>query len=501
MKSSTVTSKINSGTASGGVLVAMTIVTAIVHYKQVLAYLPRELAGVWLLFWSFGSYLAFFDLGMGPTLSREIAFQAAKAKDEYSSRAVADLVATCFRLYLVVAAIVLAIAVVGGMLLLPTLNLSTLSVRDALVAWSLFASGACVNLVGNISYAVLTGEGHVAKERLTRAASMLIWLGLSASALVTGQGLVGLAGAWLAHACISRLMAAGAARHFVPDLKLRDGAWSAPTARRLARPSAQWALTQLGALMILQTDNLLIAWNLGPAAIPSYEAAAKVVTAMGTIALLGTNASTPYYSRAAAANDAPALRVLLYRNVQHGLLVMASATGFMTFFGPDLFHLWLGPGNFIGYPVLLTFLAMMTLEIHHVTHATLTMATGSIPFVLPALAAGALNLVLSFLLLQWFGLLGVALGTLLAQLATNNWFAPHVTLKIVQIRPRAYLGWIGPRYAVWLTGFAAVQWCAASTVRDQSVLLRVMTGGSVAVVLYLIAARYATVVSFRPANR
>lgn len=489
MRGSAITAKINAGTAAGSVLVAVTILTAVVHYKQVLGFLPREVAGVWLLFWSFGSYLAFFDLGMSPTLSREIAFLSATLSHATNPRAANDLLATCLRVYLAVAMIVLVVALVAGALFLPILTLASLPIRDALIAWALFATGACVNLVGNISYAMLTGSGQVAPERLTRAATMLIWLGLSSFAMVSGYGLVGLAAAWLAHACISRIVATSVARALVPHLRLRGGAWQATTARRLALPSGQWALTQLGALMILQTDNLLIAWNLGPAAIPSYEAAAKVVMAMGTIALLRTNASTPYYSRTAASGDRGDLRIVLYRNVQQGLLVMAASSAFMVFFGPDLFHLWLGPGNFVGYPVMLTLLAMMTLETHHVGHATLTMATGTIPFVRPALAAGALNLAISYLLLQWLGLLGVALGTLLAQIATNNWFAPYVTLKIVGVRPWDYMRAIVPRYLATLLAFAAVQGLAAWLSRDQGTAVRVFVGGTSAVLLFWLAAR------------
>lgn len=491
MKSHSISSKISTGTLSGALLVAVTIATAIVHYKQVFAFLPRDIAGVWLLFWSFGSYLAFFDLGMGPTLAREIAFLAARPPDNRDRRAVANLVATCLRLYMAVAGSVLALAVLCGLIFLPMLRLTSIPTADSLLAWVLFATGACVNLIGNISYAVLTGEGHVATERLTRAASMLIWLGLSAFALRSGYGLIGLSAAWLAHACISRLMAVGAAKVFVPSLELGQGAWSAAVARQLARPSAQWALTQLGALLILQTDNLLIAWNLGTAAIPSYEAAAKVITAIGTIALLRTNASVPYYSRASSDADSRTLRELLYKNVHHGLLIMATAIGFMAFFGPDLFHVWLGPGNFVGYPVLLTLLVMMTLETHHVSHASLTMATGRIPFVRSALVAGALNLVLSLILLHWFGLFGVALGTMLAQMATNNWYAPYVTLKIVKLRPFAYIRQVAPRFTGLLFAFVAVQAVASAAARDEGAVLRVITGGTVAVLLYFVATRSA----------
>lgn len=479
--------RITAGTVGGGLLVATTIVTAIIHYKLVISLMPRELAGVWLLFWSFGSYLAFFDLGIGPTLSREIAFLNA---DKDRLPAIADLAATCLRIYLGVAALLLAAAVLAGWILLPTLKLQTISSGDALLAWGLFAAGACVNLLGNLSFAVLTGEGQVATERLTRAFGMLLWLALSSYALMAGHGLTGVALAWLINACLGRALAVAVVKLRVRGLSLSRGRWRTDVARRLAHPSARWALTQLGALLILQTANVLIAWNLGPAAIPSYEAAARVIMAVGTIALLSTNASVPFYSRAFAANDIAGLRNLLYRNVQQGLLTMAAAIAVLGAFAPELFSTWLGHGNFVGYAVLMAMAVMMTLETHHVAHASLTMASGHIPFVRMALVSGALNLVFSLVLVRWLGLLGIALGTMAAQMLTNNWYAPHISLRRLGIDIGSYLRVMVPRFLGLLALFGAVEAALAAALQGQAAHLRLIAGVSTAAVLYLALTRF-----------
>lgn len=481
-----VSRRISAGTIGGGLLVVVTIATAIVHYKLVIGLLPRELAGVWLLFWSFGSYLAFFDLGIGPTLSREIAFLAT---DERRLPAIADLAATCLRIYLGVAALLLLGAVLGGWVLLPTLKLQTISSGDALLAWGLFAAGACVNLLGNLSFAVLVGEGQVATERMTRAFGMLLWLALSSYALLAGHGLTGVALAWLVNACLGRALAMAVVKLRVRGLSLSQGRWRADVARRLANPSARWALTQLGALLILQTANVLIAWNLGPAAIPSYEAAARVIMAVGTIALLSTNASVPFYSRAFAADDIASLRGLLYRNVQQTLLTMAAAIAVLGAFAPELFSTWLGHGNFVGYAVLGAMAVMMTLETHHVAHASLTMASGHIPFVRVAMVSGVLNLVFSLVLVRWFGLLGIALGTMTAQMLTNNWYAPHVSLRRLGIGVGSYLRAMVPRFFGLLALFGAVEAGLAVALRDQAAPLRLAAGIGVASILYLALTR------------
>ena len=81
---------------------------------------------------------------------------------------------------------------------------------------------------------------------------------------------------------------------------------------------------------------------------------------------------------------------------------------------------------------------MLLLETHHRVHATVIMARGELVFHWIALTAGLLNLVISLILMRFWGLLGVALGTMLAQMLTNNWFVPYYSARS--------LGFSVPRY-------------------------------------------------------
>jgi len=56
-----------------------------------------------------------------------------------------------------------------------------------------------------------------------------------------------------------------------------------------------------------------------------------------------------------------------------------------------------------------------------------------------ALLAGAINLVLTYIGVLWLGLIGVALGTMVAQILTNNWYAVAKSLEIVQMRFSSYM--------------------------------------------------------------
>jgi hypothetical protein len=133
---------------------------------------------------------------------------------------------------------------------------------------------------------------------------------------------------------------------------------------------------------------------------------------------------------------------------------------------------------------------MMTLETHHVAHASLTMASGHIPFVRIALVAGVLNLVFSLMLVRWFGLLGIALGTMTAQMLTNNWYAPHVSLRRLGIGASSYLRVMVPRFLGLLALFGAVEAALAVALRGQAAPMRLAAGIGAAALLYLVLTRF-----------
>jgi len=50
-----------------------------------------------------------------------------------------------------------------------------------------------------------------------------------------------------------------------------------------------------------------------------------------------------------------------------------------------------------------------------------------------SIISGGINLMLTFIGVKWLGLLGVALGTMIAQMLTNNWYAVVKTLRILKL--------------------------------------------------------------------
>src|SRR5580698_10197199 len=87
--------KIFSGAVGGFTSTAVTMAVSFVQFGILLGHLPIEVAGIWMIFANFASYVMFLDLGMTPTIGREISFAA--ANPEYSEPDRAERIGTLIR--------------------------------------------------------------------------------------------------------------------------------------------------------------------------------------------------------------------------------------------------------------------------------------------------------------------------------------------------------------------------------------------------------------------
>jgi len=143
--------------------------------------------------------------------------------------------------------------------------------------------------------------------------------------------------------------------------------------------------------------------------------------------------------------------------------------------------LWLGEGQFVGYPVLIIFVAMLTLETQHVIVAFGSRATEDEAFVPVAIASSLLNLLLVWLLIQRVGLLGVALGTFLAQLCTSNWYVVYRGLRRLRMSLVAHVQQVVVPLAFVFVSTLSTTWLAVRyAVPNESDLGRVLVGALVA---------------------
>jgi len=435
------------GTVASLLLTVSTMLVSVLQLRLFVQYLSPGFAGLWILLMSLGQYVAVMDLGFGPTMSREIAFALGRSPDAADARShISSLIASVQMALSALAAVLFIFGLPIGAFVIWRQNAAS-DLHEVLQTWAIFLLGAATNLSGNVGLMSLYGFGFVTTERLIRTCSQLLWLCLSFMALRLGYGLRGLATAWLLQGVAMRMSAYYFLHRNHDWLRGNKARANFQLLKSLLSPSLKWAATSLGALLILQSGNIIIGLRLTTAEIPQYEGLSKIASALMTLGLTLVTASTPYLSRLVASQDRAGAHRLIFANVKICVSITMVGAVFFAFFGSDIVRLWLGPGLFAGQPTLIALLIMACLEVHHVVLATATMAAGPVPFAGAAILAGALNLVLGLVFAKFFGVFGVALAILIAQLTTNNWYAPWYTFRVYDLSIKNYFS-----RAIWPIG-------------------------------------------------
>jgi O-antigen/teichoic acid export membrane protein len=395
-----------------------------------------------MVFTNIGGYIAFLDLGLSPTLGREISFAVGDPSltEDGRSLRIGNLIHSCTVIVGMLAAVIVLVGGVGGWAYLQTIIPPDLA-SAARPAWRIYIVGAALSLLGEGWFAGIYGLGHVFNEKMIRSASALLGLLFLTVAVLSNTGFIGLAIAYLLQSLSTLVMARIMITRLSPDA-IKNSRFESRTVLALFRPGLKYAATVLGGILILQTDNIVIASTLGPSAIPNYQAVAKIITILMTLSMMLLSTSMPHISQVHARGDVDSILHLLSRNLRFGLSVMVIFASFIACFTDRFIAAWLGPGHFVGFPVVWILLGMMILEMHHQAMGATTMATGKIPFFLPALLAGIINIAVSIILARRYGLIGVVLGTMIAQLATNNWYVPWYTMRLFHMSLAKHLRYV-----------------------------------------------------------
>ncbi|MBE2286888.1 MAG: polysaccharide biosynthesis C-terminal domain-containing protein [Prosthecobacter sp.] len=409
----------------------VTILLGLVLLPVLFRTLPKEELGVWLLLGQTWASFGILDLGFGVTLTRHIAFAKGKSGSDPNTRLtastlqeIADLLSTGCRIYRVLSVVSLLLAFTLGAFYLRTLTLIDVPAVSVWSAWTILCVSFALNIWATPWTCLLQGVGYVGWDALLNSFVNALTLVGQIIAALLGGGLVSLAIIAVAGALAQRFVFFAFARRNRPELFHLKGTWQADAFRHMCPLALRAWVTAVGGSLILYTDQFVIASLEGAAELPSYRAAWVLVHNLTIVAITFGAASSVFVSHLWQEQKFAQVHRLLLRNIRLGWLVMLGSSTVLCFAGKSLFDIWLGPGHFVGLPLLIAFLITETLETQCYIIACATRATGDEAFPFSSLAAGLVKIVLSVNLAARFGLLGVAFGTLFALLVTNHWYVP-----------------------------------------------------------------------------
>lgn len=438
-----VTKRIAFGAAASWFSRGITILLGLVLLPVLFRHLPKEELGVWLLLGQSWAAMGILDLGVGITLTRRIAMAKGKSGGdpeaqltEESKQEIADLVACGRRIYRFMAVGVFLVTCGLGFLYLRNLQLNSVSLGTAWLAWAILCAAQGFTVWGTVWTCLLQGVGYVGWDAIIASFVQAAMLTAQMIAVLCGGGLIALATLATFGAITQRFLTRWLARRRKPELFALKGNWNPKVLQGMTSLAFRAWLTAVGTMFIFNSDQFFIASAQGAEKIPAYRAAYLVVLNLNMLAITFASSSTVFVSCLWQACEFKQVHRVVQRNLRLGLLIMLSGAACVIALGSSLFDAWIGPGKFIGFPTLIVFTALLVFETHSFIIVASSRATEDEAFVVSTLTAGILKLCLSWLLMQRYGLLGIASGTLIAQLLTNNWFMAFRGLRRLRMSLR-----------------------------------------------------------------
>ncbi len=90
-------------------------------------------------------------------------------------------------------------------------------------------------------------------------------------------------------------------------------------------------------------------------------------------------------------------------------------------------------------PIFIILSVYFFLDLHALIHGTIYISTNDVPFLIPGLLTGAATVVIGYLVIPRYGLLGLVLVQLGTNLMCNLWFSSYLSLRLTKWKLNDYL--------------------------------------------------------------
>ena len=433
------------GAAAQWVNRGMAIMLGLVLMPVLLRNLPKEQVGIWLLLGQSWAVLGILDLGFGVTLTRRIALAKGKSGGSpdvpltpASLSEIADLITAGRRVYQFMSAGVFLVSWGLGFVYLRHLELQSISHMTVWTAWTILCACQAVTVWSTVWTCLLQGVGYIGWDALFATAVSSLTLLAQIIAVVSGGGIVSLAIIATVGALGQRMLLRTFAFRKRPELVQLKGSWNPAVLKGMPGLALRAWLSAIGSVLVFNTDGFFIASAEGAENIPAFRAAFLVVLNVHILASVFAQSSSVFISQLWQAGEEEEVRRLFQRNLRIGLCFMLCGGTAILFAGEALFNVWLGPNNYVGSATVAVFVTLFVLEQQSFIISTSCRATDLEPFAGWMMAGGVIKLALALPMIEWFGLLGLAVVTLAAQLLTAHWY--------VFLRGLSRLGFSSSRY-------------------------------------------------------
>jgi O-antigen/teichoic acid export membrane protein len=422
---------------SGSRVLRMVILAAIGFFLMpfMVHRLGSEQYGIWATAVAFLGYYSFLDLGLSGAVFTHMAYALGRQDHEEARNiyGVSILIFGGVGLVLILATFVLALAVV---------KLHYTHGRELAAIILILGISTAISFGMRVPFGTLNAAQHFDITAWVIILTAIIRTIGTVFLLTHHHGITSLA--WLAvfGSMPANAIVLWSVHRYFPFLRIfAFPRWSTPTFRKLYRFAGPVLLGQIADRIRFQTDTLTVSFFVGLMAVTHYTVGSTLVMYYmdAVAAIIGV--FMPVLSMQKSVDDAEGFE----RSFLTGSRVALCASAFICFglivWSKDFITRWMGAQFTDVYPVVVILAIAVFLETSQSTSVNALYASlHQKMYALLNISEAACNLILSILLVRPFGMIGVALGTLIPSLVFRGIVQPVVVERLLHISRRKTLG-------------------------------------------------------------
>jgi O-antigen/teichoic acid export membrane protein len=224
------------------------------------------------------------------------------------------------------------------------------------------------------------------------------------------------------------------AKHLWPPLALSARHVKRSVARELSGYSIWSFVNQISDMLRFRIDSLVVAGFCGVSVVTHYGIGASPTEYGSNLVRRATSILTPLFVRYQAEGDDGAIRSKLVLFNKVNAVLSFFGFGLMFVLGRLFILRWMGPRFADSYPVLLVMGAALMLDVvMQPANNVLYALARHPPYVVAVVCEALANVALSILLARRYGMVGVAIGTLIPLAVNSLLFTPVYTCRVVDL--------------------------------------------------------------------
>lgn len=422
-----------------GLRVLQLFVTSIVAFfltPFVIRSLGDHTYGLWLLVAAFVGYYGLFDLGLGSAVTRYLAKAVGAEDDEEANR----VFNTAILLFMALGLAVLAATTVLAALVPRFASHQEDAAVFAKLVLILGVNSAFdfpVRVFDGVLFAKLRHDLNV----ILNLVVLVIRSGLTVLVLLAGHKAVALALVTFLTGLVGAALRVYWGKKSFPAIRFAPRRFDWGTGKSLFSYSLYTLMVNVGDMVRYQLDNLVVGAFVGLAAVTHYSIGSSLAQYFTALMFAAVGMFNPVFSRLHGANDEEGIRKTFLFATRISTCGACFVGLGLIAWGRAFIERWMGTEYLDAYPVLVLLVTARILAAAQLPSVGLLFGVAKHKFFAISNAVEALlNLVLSLVLVRYYGILGVALGTLLPMFVTKLLVQPWWVCRVAGLSLMKYAG-------------------------------------------------------------